>query len=581
MSQGLSNNWLPLTVILPVVGGLLGYSVRRLRIEFNLLAFVPVLSIAYRLFVITRSHIISFDYSILGFFSIPFFLDGLGGTILFLNAAMAFLIWLHSLRVTVKESQVHRYYLAMTFLLALANAIVASGSLIGTAIAWMLCMPVMLGLLASGRNPAPNAIRSFLAITTVAHILFIAGLLLIFIGGRVPAAIAPTTAAALDRPAVVYGFMLIMLGVITNIGLVPLHGWLEDAANEVPAATLAYTTALVGRLVGIYLLIRIAYYVFDLTAAPALQVILMTLGILTILGGVVAELFRSDLDGLIIFNGLCQSGFIILGVGTGHPAAVAGALFHSLNCAFGQVALYLGAGSVMFRMKTGRLDRLGGLGTMMPFTFVVFLTAALALSGVPPLNGFYSKWLIYQGVIGRADTMRIWPVFLIVAMVGSVLTLASFLKMVSAVFLGEPPAGSEKVREARFDMTAPTIVVAALCVLFGLAASPLVLRQFIFPALPFRPGNAGLWQPLWAGLFIAVGLGLGLVVYLLGNRLRFPKRKPFIGGETLGSGERLHGLDFYSPLHDLSILAVVNRWLLGRRRTVSADHDAGGEGGHR
>ena len=580
MSQGLSNNWLPLTIILPVVGGLLGYSVRRLRIEFNLLAYVPVLSIAYRLFVITRSHIISFDYSILGFFSVPFFLDGLGGTILFLNAALAFLIWVHSLRVTAKGPQVDRYHLAMTFLLALTNAIAASGSLIGTAAAWVLCLPVMLGLLASGRNPAPNAIRSFLAVSGIAHILFIAGLLVVFLGGRLPAAIAPTAAASLDRPVAIYGFMLIMLGVIINIGLVPIHGWLEDAANEIPAVTLAYTTALVGRLAGIYLLIRIAYYVFDLTAAPVLQAILMTLGILTILGGVVAELFRSDLDGLIVFNGLCQSGFIILGIGTGHPAAVGGALFHALNCAFAQVTLYLGAGSVMFRMKTGRLDRLGGLGTMMPFTFVTFLTAVLALSGVPPFNGFYSKWLIYQGVIGRADTIRIWPVFLIAAMVGSVMTLASFLKMVSAVFLGEPLSGTEKIREARFDMTAPTIVVAALCILFGVAASPLALRQFIFPALPFRPGNAGVWQPLGATLCIIVGIGLGFAVYLLGYRFRLTKRKPFIGGETLESGERLNGLDFYSPLHDLRALAAVNRWLLGRRRKKSDDHSYKGEGEH-
>lgn len=564
MNEGLPNNWLPLTLILPVVGGLLGYAVRRLRIEFNLLSYVPVLSIAYRLFVITRTNVIAFDYSILGIFTVPFYLDGLAGTILFLNTGLAFLIWIHTLRITMKNPLVDQFHLAMTFLLALANAIVAAGSLLGAAIAWVICLPVILGLLSSWTSPAPRTFRSYLAVMSVAYLLFFAGLLIVALAGRVPFAIAPPSSRALDQPALIFGFVFMILGIMITIGVVPVHSWLEDAVAELPAVNLAFISVLMGRLIGIYLLLRIAYYIFDLTAAPLLQIIIMALGLVTILAGVAIELFRADLKDIITFNALCQSGFIFLGIGSGHPVAVAGALFHAINCAFGQTALYLGAESVNFRMKTSKLDRLGGLAVMMPYTFVVFLAAGLALAGVPPLSGFYSKWLIYQGVIGNTATLSFWPIFLIGALIGSVMTLASFLKMIAAVFLGESAAGLEKIREVRFDMTAPTLIAAFVCVLFGFLAVPLTMRQFILPALPFRPGNTGFWAPLWAAVFIAAGLGLGWLVFYLGHRLRFTRRRPFIGGENLSTAERLTSHDFYSPLHDYRLLNVLYQWLTRR-----------------
>lgn len=572
MNEGLPNSWLPLTLMLPVVGGLLGYAVRRLRIEFNLLAYVPVLSIAYRLFVITRTNVIAFDYSILGIFTVSFYLDGLAGMILFLNTGLAFLIWIHTLRITMKNPLVDQFHLAMTFLLALVNAIVAAGSLLGAAIAWVICLPVMLGLLSSWTSPAPRTFRSYLSVMSVAYLLFFAGLLIVSLAGRVPFVIAPASACALDQPALIFGFIFMILGIMITIGVVPVHGWLEDAAAELPAVSLACLSALMGRLIGIYLLLRIAYYIFDLTAAPLLQVIIMVLGLITILAGVVIELFSADLKSVITFNGLCQSGFIFLGIGSGHPIAVAGALFHAINCAFGQTALYLGTESVNFRMKTDKLDQLGGLAVMMPYTFVVFLVAGLALAGVPPLNGFYSKWLIYQGVIGNTATISFWPIFLIAALVGSVMTLASFLKMIAAAFLGEPAAGLEKIREVRFDMTAPTLVAAFVCVLFGFLAVPLTMRQFILPALPFRPGNTGFWSPFWAAIFIAVGLGLGWLVFYLGHRFRFTRRKPFIGGENLSTAERLTGHDFYSSLHDHRFLNIVYQWLTSRPSLPADKH---------
>ena len=101
----------------------------------------------------------------------------------------------------------------------------------------------------------------------------------------------------------------------------------------------------------------------------------------------------------------------------------------------------------------------------MPYTFGAMLISALAISGVPPLNGFASKWLIYQGTIEIGQ-----PVFLLAAMFGSALTLASFIKVIYSVFLGKQPATQKKTESAGFLMSLPMIVLAVLCVVFGIFA---------------------------------------------------------------------------------------------------------------
>src|SRR4030042_5389712 len=111
------------------------------------------------------------------------------------------------------------------------------------------------------------------------------------------------------------------------------------------------------------------------------------------------SLIQHDLKRLLGYHAVSQVGYMVLGIGTGNPIGIAGGLFHMLNHAIYKSCLFLSGGSVEKKAGTTELDKLGGFAKIMPITFVTFVIASLAISGVPPFNGFASKWMIYQGII--------------------------------------------------------------------------------------------------------------------------------------------------------------------------------------
>jgi NADH:ubiquinone oxidoreductase subunit 5 (subunit L)/multisubunit Na+/H+ antiporter MnhA subunit len=247
-----------------------------------------------------------------------------------------------------------------------------------------------------------------------------------------------------------------------------------------------------------------------------------------------------------------QVGYMVLGIGTGIPVGIAGGLFHMLNNTVYKTGLFLSAGSVEMWAKTDEIDDLGGLAGRMPVTFVSFLVAALAIAGVPPLNGFVSKWMVYQGVVELAkEGNRLYPLFLIAAMLGSVLTLASFLKLLHSMFLGQRPASMARIREAGFAMW-----LAFVCVLFGVFAYQIPLRGLIYPGLPLLVEPVGIWQPMLTTLLVLASLGIGLLVYLFGTARRPTASRTFAGGEPIAETEegRVTGTAFYTPVKHLPIL---------------------------
>jgi formate hydrogenlyase subunit 3/multisubunit Na+/H+ antiporter MnhD subunit len=193
----------------------------------------------------------------------------------------------------------------------------------------------------------------------------------------------------------------------------------------------------------------------------------------------------------------------------------------------------------------------------MPLTFVSFLVAALAIAGVPPLNGFASKWMVYQGVIDLArQGNRLYPLFLIAAMLGSVLTLASFLKLLHSMFLGQRPAALARAREVGFGMWLPPLLLAALCVVFGIFAYQIPLSGLVYPSLPFPVAPFGIWQPELTTLLLLAALGIGVLVYVLGTARRPVAARTFVGGEKTADDEesRATGTGFYSPVKNVGFL---------------------------
>jgi NADH:ubiquinone oxidoreductase subunit 5 (subunit L)/multisubunit Na+/H+ antiporter MnhA subunit len=194
-------------------------------------------------------------------------------------------------------------------------------------------------------------------------------------------------------------------------------------------------------------------------------------------------------------------------------------------------------------------------------TFIACLVAALSISGIPPLNGFASKWMVYQGVVEMGKTQAgagagLWPIWLVAAMFGSALTLASFVKILHSIFLSRSPDALKDVREVSWFQTFPMLVLAFLCVFFGVFYQA-PLRWFIFPALGIADGSGvfiGLWNSTLATALLLIGIAVGVGVLLAGAFAKKVRIVPtWTCGEVQPNDEMIiPGTHFYKTVSSLN-----------------------------
>lgn len=485
-----------------------------------------------------------------------FRLDPLSAFVLLVVSAFGFLITLYSWGYLPRPARHREYYAYMLATVGAANGAVLANDLLLLLVFWGF-LGVTLYLLISLRGPqaAAAAKKSFILIGgSDAVLLFGIGLFWHLTGTlRLDGPAVPLSGAASHA-----AFLAFAVAAFAKAGAMPFHTWVPDYGEQADAPVTAFLPASLDKLLGIYLLFRAATGLFQMNGS--MQFVLLAVGASTVLAAVMMALVQHDLKRLLSYHAVSQVGYMLLGIGTGLPLGLAGGLFHMLNHAMYKSCLFLCAGNVEAKAGTTDLDRLGGLARLMPVTFTATLIASLAISGIPPLNGFASKWMIYQGLVDLGGQGGFWwVVWLATAMFGSALTLASFVKVLHSVFLRRT-AEQPPVREAGWRMTLPVALLAAGCAVFGVLAYRLPLPLFIFPSLPAPVTLTGLW---WAGpatvlLLAAMAAGLGLYAFTRLGKVR--EAKTYIGGETLDDeAVQVTGVDFYRTISDLPPLALAYR----------------------
>ncbi len=284
---------------------------------------------------------------------------------------------------------------------------------------------------------------------------------------------------SLSAGAITAILLLALVGFGFKAGLVPLHFWLPPAHAAAPSHVSALMSGIVIKT-GIYGLLRVLLL---LGGAPAWWGwLVLGLGIASGILGVLWALAQHDMKRLLAYHSVENIGIILMGLGVGvlgvayHAGAVAvlgftGALLHTVNHALFKSVLFLASGAVYRATGIRNLEQLGGLARRMPLTWLAFVVGATAIIGVPPLNGFVSEWLVYQGLWAAGQSSDLLRMALLgvpaLALIGA-LALACFAKVAGVVFLGTPRselAGSAREREP--GMLAPMLALAATCVLLG------------------------------------------------------------------------------------------------------------------
>jgi hydrogenase-4 component B len=349
-------------------------------------------------------------------------------------------------------------------------------------------------------------------------------------------------------------FACALAGFGTKAGVVPLHAWLPEAHPVAPSHISALMSGAMIKM-GIYGLVRVSY---DLIGAVRWEwgVVVLLLGTASALLGVLYALMQHDLKRLLAYHSIENIGIILMGLGlsmifldTGHEVlgalGLVAALYHTLNHALFKGLLFLGAGAVLHRTHERDLEHMGGLIHRMPTTAFLFLLGCVAISALPPLNGFVSEWLTFQTALQAASLENgvlraIIPMTAALLALAAALAAACFVKAYGVAFLGRPRSRHvARAREVGPGMIAGMTLLAVACVLLGVlptlvieAMAPLT-ELLIHAHLPAATTQGWLWlTPIspqvasYSAPFVVLAIALVFLIgYLFLKRRAMPARK--------------------------------------------------------
>ena len=324
--------------------------------------------------------------------------DRLSGFVLLTISVIGFLVAAYSLAYMKGHPRHREYFTYLLWTLGAACGAVLANDLVILLVLWGF-LPVTLYLMIGLAGPdAAEAARKSLMIVGGSDAVLVLGVALFwsFTGStRMDAG-----AVAIEEPAQQVAFLAFCVAIFAKVGVMPFHAWVPDCGAKAPTPVAALLPASLDKLLGIYLLTRCVLDLFALTAS--MQTMLMAFGAVTLLAAGLIAMGQRDLKLLLSYSSISQVGYMVLAIGSGTALGLAAGLFHMLNNAIYKCCLFLGAGAVEQAAGTTDLDRLGGIAKSMPLTFAAFTVSALAISGVPPLSGFASKW--------RGNAWRIAPI---------------------------------------------------------------------------------------------------------------------------------------------------------------------------
>ena len=266
-------------------------------------------------------------------------------------------------------------------------------------------------------------------------------------------------------------FVLIATGMGIKIAVFPLHGWLPDAHSMAPSPVSALLSGVTVKI-GIYCLIRVVYTVFgkEIFLLISSHNILMVLGVVSLLFGASMALAQKDLKRLLAYSTINQLGIVLIGLGIGTELGLTGALFHVLNHAIMKSTLFFCAGIMIAETGTREVQGLNGFSRQQPVITFAFVIASLGMIGIPPINGFASKWLICLAAVEAGYTFLV-----VIILTASAIAAAYYFRVIQVLFSGPPKQssvliyeGGQMIHGGNFFRTWTIYILVAGCLLLGL-----------------------------------------------------------------------------------------------------------------
>jgi multicomponent Na+:H+ antiporter subunit D len=283
---------------------------------------------------------------------------------------------------------------------------------------------------------------------------------------------------------VLMSFVLIATGMGIKIAVFPLHGWLPDAHSMAPSPVSALLSGVTVKI-GIYCLIRVVYTVFstEIFLLISNHNILLVLGVVSLLFGASMALAQKDLKRLLAYSTINQLGIVLIGLGIGTELGLTGALFHVLNHAIMKSTLFFCAGIMIAETGTRDVQGLNGFSRQQPAITFSFVIASLGMIGIPPINGFVSKWMVCLAAVEAG-----YVVIVVIILIASAIAAAYYFRVIQVLFSGPPKQnpvlideGGQMIHGGNFFRTWAIYILVTGCLLLGLV--PVLGISIVKPAV--------------------------------------------------------------------------------------------------
>jgi len=405
-------------------------------------------------------------------------LDGLAAFMLITVNLIAFSVSIYSISYMKRFTSKWKFYTLFLLMVAGMNGVVVTGDIFNLFVFLEIASVASYALVAFGteRHELEAAFK-YTVMSTVGSLFILLGIVFLYSYTSTlnMADMANVLAQKGMSNIVIMVSILFIMGFGLKAALVPFHAWLPDAHPSAPAPISAMLSGVLIKSLGIYTLCRFFYNIIGINSS--FSSILMILGTLSMVIGVFLAIGQWDFKRLLAYHSISQIGYVILGIGLGTPLGIIGGLFHLFNHSVFKSLLFLNSGAVEYATGTRDLKKMGGLMTKMPVTGTTTLIASMSIAGIPPFNGFWSKLII---IIAAVQANHLGYAFW--AVLASILTLASFTKVMKYAFFGELRNRWSEVKEVPFFMKIAMVILALICVVGGVLLIPNINEVFLKPA---------------------------------------------------------------------------------------------------
>lgn len=388
----------------------------------------------------------------------------MAGSISFLSLLVA----IYSISYMEHETRLTEFYTLVSFMSAGMIGIVMSGDLFTLFIFWELMglsSYVLVSFLKQKWGPIEAGFKYLIMSATAGAFLLLSMALIYGMTGTLNfATLAATLRGAPMTPWTILIFATLIIGFGVKSAIVPLHTWLPDAHPEAPSPISALLSGIVIET-GLYAMTRVLYIVFE---PSFFRIPMATLALVTMTVGNLLALRQNDLKRMLAYSSIGQIGYMLIGISTGMTYGLLGTFLHIFNHSLMKGLAFLSVGSIVHMTGTRDIEKLKGVGRMMPWTTLSIIVAFLGLGGVPGTSGFISKFILFNASLGAGI-----PILAIAGVLNSSLSMAYYLRVL-IVLLSKRTDETIEAKEAPMLMVGVGIVMAVLIIVFGVFPGPIV-----------------------------------------------------------------------------------------------------------